>query len=187
MGIRTTFSPMGGIQNIKFETIQHSGDNGALTYEDTLPKGTFDLILCSSSGSGATAFNSIWYFGSGGSGAVWEGKFKNPKKQQIKIYIGKGAGQEAYMELGGVRMITLTGGSNGSVFNSVSGGAVTINPELNIAETRISGSSKGKTANGYGGNCTTISPCTIRPWGDCTASGTGHTQHNGGFKLSYAG
>lgn len=187
MGIRNAFNPFKSPNKINFETVQKAGDDGAYDYISELPKGVFDLILCSSAGNGGTAFLQVWYFGTGGSGAAWEGKFKNPKKQQIKIHIGKGAGQEAYFELGSVRMITLTGGANGSATSTVAGGEVTVNSKLEVIETRISGSKSSILGNGYVGNVSINSPCTIRPWGDCIAAGTGHTQHNGGFKLSYVG
>ena len=188
--MRAAFWPMGRREkrdpfNPGQQLIRKDGDDGAFDYVTELPEGIYDLILCSSAGSGATGFDGIWFFGSGGSGAAWEGKFKNPHKQQIKIHIGQGAGQEAYFELGGVRMITLTGGANGSFFSGASGGVVTVNSALDVRETRISESSIGNTGNGYTENPSTTAPCTIRPWGDCTADGTGHIQHNGGMLLKY--
>lgn len=188
MSIKAAFWPMDGREElISFDPVQKAGDEGVIDYVEDLPKGIFDLILCSSSGSGATAFNKVWYFGTGGSGAAWEGEFKNPKKQQIKIHIGKGAGQEAYFDLGGVRMITLTGGADGSVISTVAGGKVTVNSQLDIVETRVSGSKSSILGNGYTGNVSINSPCTVRPWGDCIADGTAHIQHNGGFSLKYIG
>lgn len=192
MGIRTAFSPLSSSDKSIFEREEIIFNEGGSTkdnysYEkEDFPKGEYTLELVSSAGTAAAAANGIWYFASGGSGAVWRGTFKNPKKQKIKISVELSGA--ASLELGGIRMLNLTPGT--PAVNSGTpgkGGTLTIDSSLIIIESEISeNGANGRTGNSFtGGNSYTISPSAYRPWGDCRNNSWAGERCNGGIYLKF--
>lgn len=140
---------------------------GPATYSGTLPQGVYDLIIAGGGGEG-NSWNvyGVVFHNAGGSGAVWEGVFYNPKDQPCKIYAGN-VKEDSYLELGGVRMITAGKGGNfsgGTTGHPGDGGIITVNSALQIVEERKK--SNGKTgARGTTGTAPTASVCSINNWG----------------------
>lgn len=140
---------------------------GSATYETTLPEGVYDLIIAGGGGEGRSwNFGGIIFHNAGGSGAVWEGVFYNPKDQPCKFYAGK-TQEDSYLDLGGVRLITAGKGGNysgGSTGWPGDGGIITVNSALQIVEERKK--SNGNTgARGTTGTAPTPSVCSINNWG----------------------
>lgn len=193
MGFRTSLHPLGGAPlkdpypkgTILFK--EGGGEKTQYVYEAILEKGVFCTEVVSSAGTCAAGIAGVWYFGSGGSGAVWRGFFHNPKKQKIKIVVNLGNAAETYLELGGVKMLTLTGGQGGSTGGGGIGGTLKVNPNFKLLKTEIAlKGTNGRTGNSAGGgNSYTISPSTFRPWGDCTNNGWAGKTENGGIYLQF--
>lgn len=144
---------------------------GPGTFETELEAGVYDLIIAGAGGNDIRwNYAGVYFHNHGGSGAAWEGAFYNPVKQHCKIYAGNildGPGQDSFLELGGVRMITAGGGqkSTGTVIgNAPPGGTIYVNGALQILEQRKA--QNGNTGGrGVRNNTPTESVCSLNSWG----------------------
>lgn len=144
---------------------------GPATFETELESGVYDLIIAGAGGNDIRwNYAGVYFHNHGGSGAAWEGQFYNPVKQHCKIYAGNildGPGQDSFLELGGVRMITAGGGkkSSGTVSgNTAAGGTIYVNSALQIVTQR---KSTNGNAGGHGVHNGTPTPsvCSLNNWG----------------------
>ncbi len=146
------------------------------SYTINLPKGVYQIAL-----GGAKGTNTSWAYGgyawgaSGGGGAFVEVTFYNPQTQVLEIVAGSSG--NAYMNLGGLRMLTATAGTNASTDNAGKGGTVTINSALDITSVinNISGKNGGKAAG------STPSVATVSTYGNWGST----ANPNGGARLQY--
>lgn len=172
---------------------EQGGGKETIVYEGELPAGVYLIELVSSAGTSFEAFAGWWGFASGGSGAVFRGAFKNPKKQKLRVEVNFGAGAKTTLKLDDVEMLTMTGGGSCANANSPGyGGNLIIAAEfekLLVGEPEIAKNGvRGRTGNTAGlGGSYTISPSTFRPWGDSQNNNWSGDQQNGGFYLRYEG
>lgn len=161
---------------------------GPATYQTTLPQGVYDLIIAGGGGQADRwAYSGFWYYAKGGSGAVWEGTFYNPKDQPCKFYAGN-TQEDSYFELNGVRLITAGKGEDGAGWVSGHGGyagVINVNSSaLQIVQQRKSQNGNKGAFGTSSGSSTTASVCSINSWGQGGANGlTGAIA--GGVRLKY--
>lgn len=130
---------------------------GAYTFNQILPKGVYRIALCGAGGSGQTwVYGSYGWGSNGGSGAFVEIEFENPKDQNVVIYAppgisGRGqSGQDAYVDLGGTRVITAGGGRAGGVNSGGGAGTYSITG-INVTKT-IKASNGNAGGTGFSGS-----------------------------------
>ena len=138
--------------------------SGAYTFNQILPKGVYDLILCAGGGNTAGwAYGGYPWGANGGSGACFEGEIYNPKKQNVTIYAGA-AQQDSYIDFNSERMMTLGKGTN-AAFNSAGvGGQYSKSNNLitgNIRKAQNGNNGAVGLGSGTGGN----SVCSVNNWG----------------------
>lgn len=160
---------------------------GPATYQTTLPQGVYDLIIAGGGGQGNHwNFGGVIFHNAGGSSAVWEGSFYNPKVQACKFYAGD-VEEDSYFELGGVRLITAGKGGNysgGSTGYPGDGGVISVNSALQIVEQRKS--QNGTTgARGATGSANTASVCSLNNWGQGSWGDDTVNKIAGGVRLKY--
>ena len=167
---------------------------GPGTFETELEVGVYDLIIAGAGGDDVRWAYGTWFHNHGGSGAAWEGQFYNPVKQYCKIYVGgiqnETNGQDSFLELGGVRMITAGGGKRST--GTVSGyggdpGIISVNSSLQILEQRKS--TNGNTGGrGVHNDTPTASVCSLNNWGQGGGSPIsvgGNVAISGGAQFRY--
>ncbi len=141
-----------------------------------LPKGVYQIALGGAKGTNTSwAYEGYAWVASGGGGAFVEITFYNPQTQVLEIVAGSSG--NAYMNLGGIRMLTATAGTNASINNGGKGGTVTISERLEIIN--IIKSSSGN--NGGIAPLSTPSVATVSSYGNWGS--TANT--NGGARLQY--
>lgn len=172
MTIPNPMSPLGQSDHDPFDPNQVIVyQSGPKTYETILQRGVYRICLVGAGGTGDTWILSSFGWGSaGGSGACVEVIFRNPKRQNIKIYSPGGLGSRArngeasYMDLGGVRMITANGGKSGTVGYGGAGGTYYVNPSLEIIQN-IKKSNGRSGSVGLSGNASAPSVSPYNNWG----------------------
>lgn len=165
---------------------------GPGTFETELEEGVYDLIIAGAGGNDVRwNYAGVYFHNHGGSGAAWEGQFYNPVKQHCKIYAGSrvdgGAGQDSFLELGGVRMITAGGGKGSSGTVSGYGGAagvISVNGALQIVSQRKS--TNGNTGGrGVHNSNPTPAVCSLNNWGQGGGEPDNGSNYSGGAKFQY--
>lgn len=141
-------------------------------YKDILPKGVYRIALCGAGNNGTQWWAGSYGWGSsGGSGAFVELVFYNPKKQEIVIHAPDAANGDAYMNLGGERMITAGGGTAGGTNVGGKGGTYSFNPALDVLDVikEANGNNGGVALSGSTGGAPSVS--NYDDWGRGDESG----------------
>lgn len=186
MGFSTAIHPLGGEKEpYKSGTVIATLTNNQ-TFSGTLPPGVYEIFITGGGGNGSGwAAGGYPWCNSGGSGATFEGEFRNTSKKTMKLYAG-GNVLDSYLDLNGVRMITAGKGTS-SIANSTAGagGVISLNSALKIVKTY-------KIVNGNPGLGTALAwdraggvTTSTYNWGEGSWVKTVNAVQAGGLKLVY--
>lgn len=169
----------------KGEVIKY--EKGSSTFEISLPKGVYQVCVTGAGGSGTIWVQaSVGFASAGGSGACVEVQFYNPKRQNLKIYAGGSksgyyqTGEDSYVELGGVRVITARGGRSGDVGSGGDGGTYFISDSLDIVKNIVKKNGNKGSVNLSG----SVSAASVSPY-DNWGKGQESSSFWGGLRLQY--
>ena len=145
-------------------------------YRTTLPRGVFQVAIGGSQGSPTSwVYNKVGWTASGGGGGFIELVFYNPRPREIVL--ASFSSGDAYMNLGGARILTARAGANASVNNGGTGGSYTVGSGLDILRTIKAANGNNGRVN-LGGEPSLDSVSNYGNWG-ATAN------RAGGIRLQY--
>lgn len=157
---------------------------GEYTYRGELPKGVYKICLVSAGGTGTYWIaGGMGYAESGGTGAVVELTFFNPKKQNIELYAppaldgyGSKTGGNASMKLGADTVIVVYGGKGAGA-----GGTYTVNTNLLVVVSVQIEKNGNAGRSGFSGSVKNPSISPYKDWGFGNEASSGA----GGIRLEY--